>query len=274
MDLWDSYKTSADSTGYLLSDLLGREVTSSDPNLIAIWRKPFVRITSQKGENPKEDFAREQLRVYLRSMSHDLSMNGKLRLVNPYLEMSFSKLVQLRSAEEFFSVPGWEFKISDFPLESKKMVVKPIGYPMLSNGKTVFTNLVLPRDLEQPFPWLFQEPIIEGMDVTCVFIDEQCHWYESTFQRLPSSIDWRREIQTEKESPWVKIPEQSLLDMTKSVRNFMRSSNLKYGRLDFIRDGHGIFWFLECNVNGEFGWLDDAQETMHHVFLDAIFKSS
>ena len=201
-------------------------------------------------------------------------MNGKLRLVNPYLEMSFSKLMQLKSAEEFFNVPNWEFKTSDYSSELKEMVVKPIGYPMLSNGKTLFTNLVLPPDLEQPFPWLFQEPIIEGTDVTCVYIDGQCHWYESSFERMPSSIDWRREIQTEKESPWVKIPEESLLDLTESVRNFMNSSGLKYGRLDFIRDRHGISWFLECNVNGEFGWLDDVEEKLHNVFLDAVFKGS
>lgn len=272
MDMWRCYETSVDSEGYFLSDQFGREIRSSDPELVAVWRKPFVQVANQTVDDSIESFAREQLRVYLRSLSQNLAKNGKLRLVNPFLEMNFSKLLQLKCAEEFFTIPDWEFRTLNYPLNDNEMVVKPIGYPMLTNGRTVFTNILSPLDLEHPFPWLFQKPIIAGVDVTCVFIGGICHWYESSFERKHGAIDWRKEIQTENESSWLEIPEDSVLNLSINVRSFMSASGLKYGRLDFIRDEQDIFWFLECNVNGEFGWLDDVEEKLHLLYLDAIFK--
>ena len=270
--MWKLYETSASSEEFILKDLLGREVKSSDPELIAIWRKPFVRITNRSSEDLEEDFAREQLRVYLRSLSQVLAKMQKLRLVNPFLEMSFSKLLQLKLAEIYFDVPNWEFKTLNFPNSPEKLIVKTVGYPMLPNGKTVFTNLIAPQELESPYPWLFQKPIIEGKDLTCVYIGTQCYWYESSFNRNSNSIDWRKEIQTENESPWTEIPTGLIKSESEKVQAFMEDAGLKYGRLDFIKDSSERLWFLECNVNGEFGWLDNKEERLHHQFLKAVIS--
>ena len=270
MDLWDSYDSSATSQGFSIADLHGREFTTNEVNSIAIWRKPFVRITHREGSDIEGDFAREQLRVYLRSITSILRKNGSLRLVDPFLEMSLSKLLQLQIAESFFDVPPWQFRTLSVPQTRDKLIVKPIGYPMLNDGRTVFTNLVNPVDLSMPYPWLFQEPILGGEDVTCVFIAGNLHWFKSRFKRSETSIDWRTEIQTDSESEWVSFEDPSTALLEKPVKDFMEKVGLKYGRLDFIQDESGRIWFLECNVNGEFGWLDNSQQDLHREFFEAL----
>lgn len=270
--MWGSYDSSATSQGFSITDLHGREFNANDSNSIALWRKPFVRITHREGPDIEGDFAREQLRVYLRSITNHLRKNKSLRLVDPFLEMSLSKLLQLQIAENYFDVPSWQFRTLLPPNMEDKVIVKPIGYPMLSDGRTVFTNLVNPKDLSMPYPWLFQKPILGGDDITCVFIAGNLYWYRSAFKRGEASIDWRIEIQTESESSWESLEDSSTSSLEKSVRDFMNEVGLKYGRLDFIRDESGRIWFLECNVNGEFGWLDNSDQVLHTEFFEALLQ--
>lgn len=274
MDLWNFYEASATISGYSFADNYGRKADSNEDGLLAIWRKPFVKLSQRINQNIEEDFAREQLRVYLRSLSHELCKNHKLKLVDPFLENSFSKLIQLQIADKYFEIPGWRFTTSNFPDTDQKLVLKSIAYPMLSNGMTIFTNFESPRDIRSPYPWLFQDPIVGGYDVTCVFISGKCFWYESEFNRTSEAMDWRKEIQTEKESRWHEIKNLETDQLSIKVYEFMREVGLHYGRLDFIKDSSSIYWFLECNVNGEFGWLDDESKKLHKLFLDAIFDTN
>jgi D-alanine-D-alanine ligase-like ATP-grasp enzyme len=53
----------------------------------------------------------------------------------------------------------------------------------------------------------------------------------------------------------------------------MQEFKLKYGRLDFIEENDS-FYFLECNPNGQFGWLDDFNTLyLHNKFVDAFLKN-
>ena len=53
----------------------------------------------------------------------------------------------------------------------------------------------------------------------------------------------------------------------------MREFGLNYGRLDFIEE-NDIFYFLECNANGQFGWLDDKKTLyLHKKFVEAFLKN-
>jgi glutathione synthase/RimK-type ligase-like ATP-grasp enzyme len=38
---------------------------------------------------------------------------------------------------------------------------------------------------------------------------------------------------------------------------YLRYFNLRYGAFDFIEDNKGRIIFLECNTNGQYGWLED-----------------
>ncbi|MCT9079818.1 ATP-grasp ribosomal peptide maturase [Streptomyces fulvoviolaceus] len=41
-----------------------------------------------------------------------------------------------------------------------------------------------------------------------------------------------------------------------SVRAYLREAGLAYGAFDFAEDGDGIWWFLECNQSGQFGFVE------------------
>jgi hypothetical protein len=49
----------------------------------------------------------------------------------------------------------------------------------------------------------------------------------------------------------------------------MRRARLHYGRFDFIVDDDA-WWFLECNPNGQYGWLDDETLWLHREILAAL----
>lgn len=55
----------------------------------------------------------------------------------------------------------------------------------------------------------------------------------------------------------------------------MKEFELNYGRLDFIQDKE-IFYFLEVNPNGQFGWLDFIHDNkkfiLHNKFVDAFLE--
>jgi D-alanine-D-alanine ligase-like ATP-grasp enzyme len=70
------------------------------------------------------------------------------------------------------------------------------------------------------------------------------------------------------------LEDKNLAEWSSAVREYMQALRLNYGRLDFILHDDELY-FLECNTNGEFGWLDDSQSlTLHRKFLDAALNKN
>ncbi|WP_225094894.1 ATP-grasp ribosomal peptide maturase [Streptomyces sp. CoH27] len=55
-------------------------------------------------------------------------------------------------------------------------------------------------------------------------------------------------------SPW--LPAQVPPRVAEGVRRYMRGAELAYGAFDFAEDADGIWWFLECNQSGQFGFVE------------------
>ncbi|MGW0826828.1 ATP-grasp ribosomal peptide maturase [Streptomyces sp. NPDC002845] len=55
-------------------------------------------------------------------------------------------------------------------------------------------------------------------------------------------------------SPWrpVDVPPRTAA----AVRTYLRDAGLAYGAFDFAEDADGIWWFLECNQSGQFGFVE------------------
>jgi hypothetical protein len=149
------------------------------------------------------------------------------------------------------------------------VITKPLGNPQIGEENIFYTHRVSSGDLFRPYPWFVQEALIGGRDITCVYIHGRSYFYECEFARHADAIDWRTEINTPQQSAWHLI-EAAITDAwSHSVIEYMRRCKLHYGRLDFILHGDTLF-FLECNSNGQFGWLDCADSLyLHHAFLDA-----
>ncbi|WP_217548449.1 ATP-grasp ribosomal peptide maturase [Streptomyces sp. GbtcB6] len=56
------------------------------------------------------------------------------------------------------------------------------------------------------------------------------------------------------DSPWreAEVPPR----VAEAVRTYMKDAELAYGAFDFAEDADGIWWFLECNQSGQFGFVE------------------
>ncbi|MER6037627.1 MULTISPECIES: ATP-grasp ribosomal peptide maturase [unclassified Streptomyces] len=55
-------------------------------------------------------------------------------------------------------------------------------------------------------------------------------------------------------SPW--LPDQVPPRVAEAVLRYMKEAGLAYGAFDFAEDADGIWWFLECNQSGQFGFVE------------------
>ncbi|MGW5433100.1 ATP-grasp ribosomal peptide maturase [Streptomyces sp. NPDC004059] len=55
-------------------------------------------------------------------------------------------------------------------------------------------------------------------------------------------------------SPW--LPADVPPRVAEGVRRYMSGAELAYGAFDFAEDADGIWWFLECNQSGQFGFVE------------------
>ncbi len=39
---------------------------------------------------------------------------------------------------------------------------------------------------------------------------------------------------------------------------YLRRAGLRFGAFDLAEDAEGQLWFLECNPNGQWGWIESA----------------
>lgn len=127
----------------------------------------------------------------------------------------------------------------------------------------VMTMRVTERDLlvatEQEVahcPHFFQHEIRKKHELRVVYVDGRMHAFriESQHSRV-TEVDWRKGI------GFVGFACDEIGDATRaSIDGYMRSMGLFSGSIDLIVDQDDRVWFLECNQDGAWGWLDDVAE--------------
>ncbi|MFF4044911.1 ATP-grasp ribosomal peptide maturase [Streptomyces sp. NPDC001816] len=55
-------------------------------------------------------------------------------------------------------------------------------------------------------------------------------------------------------SPW--LPADVPPRVAEAVLRYLKDAELAYGAFDFAEDADGIWWFLECNQSGQFGFVE------------------
>ncbi|GER08610.1 hypothetical protein GCM10007972_23490 [Iodidimonas muriae] len=116
-------------------------------------------------------------------------------------------------------------------------------------------------------PHFFQENIKKDFELRIVYIDgvfyafridSQIHEYYAT--------DWRRSNQILDFIPY-ELPDS----VREKLTVFMHNMGLFSGSIDMIVDPQGEYWFLECDQDGQWAWLDSIVEgaisdTFAHAF--------
>lgn len=106
----------------------------------------------------------------------------------------------------------------------------------------------------QYHPHFFQNEVQKMYELRVVVINKDIFAFEIDSQESElTELDWRRGI-SQLEYKLVKLPEKTV----ENIYSFMRSMKLFSGSLDLIVDLDGNTYFIECNQDGAWGWLDDV----------------
>jgi ATP-grasp ribosomal peptide maturase len=96
---------------------------------------------------------------------------------------------------------------------------------------------------------LFQARVPKVADVRTVVVGGQV--FSALITAPPGAVDWRAEYQSLTYEP-IACPEE----MRGALVRFLADFGLNFGAFDFAVTGDGVWWFLECNPNGQWAWLE------------------
>lgn len=244
-DLLSEYSIYIDSESFLISSPQ-KKIYESEISKV-YWRKPF----SMKVNIVEHEFLeRKQI---VRQIFNILCEQGKAVLVNPNKELSIGKLLQLRIAKKYFSVPEWEMVLNHVSRFSD-CITKTLSSPVIEMDKIFYTTKIKTDELDLSEAWHLQKYIEKEKDITIVYLNGEMFPFELDSNR--HQTDWRKE-QISNPKIWKshKISSQ----LSNSIELFMNQLKLNYGRLDFIIYKDEYF-FLEVNVNGQWAFLDNLNE--------------
>jgi hypothetical protein len=149
-----------------------------------------------------------------------------------------------------------------------------------SEGEPIYVNIMTMRVSEQDIveasheeiaycPHFLQSEILKDYELRVVYVDGVIFSYKIDSQAYKTSeVDWRHGM-----SFVSFIPFEIDGGLRKDIRSFMERMGLFSGSLDFIVDRQGRPWFLECNQQGAWGWLDYVSDpVISRAFADALTK--
>jgi hypothetical protein len=195
-----------------------------------------------------------------------------------FMDIANDKLLQLKVARQLgFTIPPFLVsfvgdEILSFVREHKEVVLKPINSRVNSCGEEdkalqTFTRFDVRRfnahQLRQFEGSVFEHPLfvqrcirkvfdtrvtVIGDDITAAAIHME--------DPASAMIDWRADSLTLRHEI-VECPD----DIKRGMLAYLRRMRLNYGAFDFAVDAENQWWFLECNANGQFQWIDDVLGT-------------
>ncbi|MFJ7278836.1 ATP-grasp ribosomal peptide maturase [Kitasatospora sp. NPDC098663] len=98
---------------------------------------------------------------------------------------------------------------------------------------------------------LFQAQVPKSGDVRAVVVGEQV--FCALITAPPGVLDWRSEYRNLTYEP-VDCP----APVRAALLRFLGEFGLSFGAFDFAMTPEGEWWFLECNPNGQWAWLEHA----------------
>lgn len=214
-----------------------------------------------------------QERNYLRSEIQYLiegiykTLRNKFWLNNVYdIREAENKIFQLQLAQEVgFEIPNSlisnvESDATMFLNEQQSgCIIKPIKSGNMQDGqspKVIYTSEIKSDELKEDvecFPAYIQENITKKYDIRCVVLGEKIYAAEIISQGQENSrIDWRRAEGILEHRVHI-LPE----DIKKQCIDITKKFNLNYSAIDLVLDKSGRYYFLECNPNGQWAWLEN-----------------
>ncbi|TZG34241.1 hypothetical protein [Agrobacterium sp. B1(2019)] len=193
---------------------------------------------------------------------------GKRWFSHPaYIMLAEDKPRQLIAAVRIgFRIPEGvitnDFVEVDRLMKSGPVVGKPLKTSIVSEegpGSIVFTSAlagILPEDAPaiSLCPAIYQREIIKDADIRVTVVGSLVFAVAIHSQVTEvSRVDWRRGSNPELLHEAITLP-APIKDKCVAL---VEELNLRFGAIDLIRDINGEYWFLECNPNGQWAWIEN-----------------
>ncbi|MDE0397765.1 MAG: hypothetical protein OXL96_08190 [Candidatus Poribacteria bacterium] len=174
---------------------------------------------------------------------------------------------QLKLAHDIgFNVP--ETFITNDPTMIKDLqsdialVAKPMKQALIESDDTTSTIFTSQIDelVDDDFasvplcPVIFQRLIPKRDDIRVTVVGSQVFAVAIHSQAFEETkVDWRRGSNPNLCHEIIDLPEQ----IAQRCIRIVQAQQLKFGAIDLVRDRHDEFWFLECNPNGQWAWIEN-----------------
>lgn len=232
----------------------------------AYFRRPLPPHVNPDGLSQASiTYIREEWSYLLRSLYFELG-NKWFNHPNSVI-LAEDKPRQIRLARELgFSVP--ETVITN-DVDSLKLlfangdvIAKPLKQSLLEEdrgpGSVIYTtkiNSIGEIDAKnlRVAPVIFQRRIDKRFDLRVTIVESNVFTVAINSQKFKTTqTDWRHGSVTNLEHEVFELPEQ----VAQKCVEILYRLNLRYGAIDLVLDTSGDFWFLECNPNGQWAWIE------------------
>jgi ATP-grasp ribosomal peptide maturase len=162
-----------------------------------------------------------------------------------------------------------------FAAEHGPVVYKSFrGVPAGPDGSrsAIWTQQVTPKELDDSVAvtaHLFQQEIPKTADARVTVVGQQVFAYRITSP--DGALDWRS-------GDWEQLTHEPIAapePIRKALHAYLDQFGLVFGCFDFALNATGgrpeTWTFIECNPNGQWAWLPDA-DAMAHAFADLILE--
>lgn len=188
------------------------------------------------------------------------------------------KLPQLRRAAELgFAVPRSlvtsDRKAALTFLEQGPCVIKAIHEAHAQTGTSFLTGFTEPIEPNQ----------LEGIDIAPVFLQRRVDKIADYRVTVIGSRVFAARLLTPAGAP-VDVratqPQECAIQTVEldpvleaACLRFVRAAGLRFGCFDFGEDAQGTTWFLECNPNGQWGWIESATgQPITEAIVDLLLR--
>lgn len=177
------------------------------------------------------------------------------------------KLTQLLLAREVgFDIPDtvatnrWATVLDSLPRE----IVFKTSYPYIMFCENTDLQMVYTTPLQNdkehlptagnPFPGFWQERRSKAREWRITAVGDET-FDAAIYTTDKAKDDWRKH---QSDSGQVEFRAERFPDEHKvKCFKYLGKTGLRFGAFDFIEEPDGRMTFLECNANGQFGWLED-----------------
>ncbi|WHM36331.1 ATP-grasp ribosomal peptide maturase [Streptomyces sp. BPTC-684] len=242
------------------------------------WRRPTPYGGTGAAETPEDQFTNAQARAGYSGIL--AALPGAHYVNHPWRNRDADhKPLQLAVAARL-NLPVPETLITTVPDDARRFIAKhgPAIYKPVrtvhivgeeGKGRTVWVRTVEPDEIDDSVstcPHLFQSCIPKIADIRLAVVGN-----DMIATRIDGGhLDWR-EDQTHLAYTPITIPDS----IRTAVRAYLKAFGLVFGAFDFTLAKTGTWWFLECNPNGQWAFVDNPTcQTITRALADTLQKGA